>query len=326
LNPRRVVAEIGSCNGDLQLAIDTAQAAIESGAWMVKGQMYRAETLTTRTAASYGHASIVEQPTQWEAFRKALTYPQWLQVADAVQGRFFASVFDLDACRDYPYAWIKTASADITYQALIEAAAATGKNLIVSTGASTHVEIHRALKWVEPAAPTLLACTLSYPTPPAAAHIRRMTTLREFHVPVGYSDHTRGILGPLVAFEYGATMVEKHFTITPGMGGDHDFAITPNQLTQIVAADPPSHAAVEVYGGSETLGPYPTEVRALVAARRSLRATATIPAGGRLTRGNMAVLRPTGGIDPWHYNDTLGRVTRIRLEAGDPVTYATLER
>ena len=173
MTDRRVVAEIGSCNGDLALAIDTAQAAIEAGAWMVKGQMYQADTLTTKTAASYGYESIKEKPTQYEAFSNALSYDEWAKVTESVDGRFFASVFDLEACKEYPYHLIKLASADITYKALVEAAAATGAHVIMSTGAATRGEINDAMGWLSDvdagngsARPTLLVCTLAYPCPP----------------------------------------------------------------------------------------------------------------------------------------------------------------
>lgn len=328
--PRRVIAEIGSCNGDLGLAVETAVAAIESGAWMVKGQMYRAETLVTRDAPSYGKDSIVEKATQFEAFEKALSYDDWKTVADAVRGRFFASVFDLEACVDYPYSWIKVASADITYRDLVEEAAATGKNLILSTGAANTLEVHRALKWIEPVVPTLLACTLSYPTEPSDANVRKVHSLRSFHVPVGYSDHTRGIQASALAFEFGATMVEKHFTIVPGTGGDHDFAITPAELEILVEnRTPPSDAIVAIYGGSPILGAHLPERQARQYARRSLRAAVEIPAGTVVTKEMVDVLRPGDGLDPWYLHETagpLGRHASRNLRIGDPITAADFLR
>ncbi len=326
MTDRFVVAEIGSCNGDLALAIDTAQAAIEAGAWMVKGQMYRADTLTTKTAPSYGYESIKEKPTQYEAFSNALDYDEWGKVADAVAdavgGRFFASVFDLEACRDYPYDYIKLASADITYKGLIEAAAATGAHVIMSTGAATQGEINDALGWIDDVHPTLLVCTLSYPCPPEHANLRRITTLQASWPDTGYSDHTRGPATSLAAFQYGATMVEKHFTIRPGTGGDNDFAIGPRSLSWLVETDR-TVSEDRLLVGDGKIGPMKIEEPARKLARRSLHAAVDIEAGAVLTPRMLAVIRPADGLAPALFDDTVGSLLDYATKAGDPITAVT---
>lgn len=321
---RLLIAEIGSCNGDVALAIDTAQAALEAGAWRVKGQMYHADRLVTRTATTYGHDDIAEPLTQHEAFNKALTYDQWAQVADAVGGRFFASVFDLEAVEYYPWGHIKIASADITYRALVEAAAGTGKHLIVSTGAAARWEINQMLGWIPGTHPTLMACTLSYPTRPSDANVARVITLRDYKTDVGYSDHTRGTAAAHLAFDVGASMVEKHFTIRPGTGGDHDFAIGPDDIREIVErVDAASDAVAMIYGGSPLLGVRLCEQPARERARRSLHAAVDIPPGTIITPEMISVLRPADGMDPWLLDDPAGPVgkhTTRRLKIGEPIT------
>lgn len=325
---RRVVAEIGSCQGDLSLAIDTAQAAIEAGAWLVKGQFYNADRLVTKTAPGYGKGSIVEPATQYEAFTDAFDYDEWGKVADAVDGKFFASVFDLEACQDYPYEWIKIASADITYRGLIEAAAATGAYLILSTGAATREEVNRALGWVE-ADPTLLVCTLSYPCELVDAHVGRVEKLRVSWPDTGYSDHTRGIEAATVAFELGATMVEKHFTITPGEGGDHDFAIGPDELfwlaEGLLVVDPVLDPMTwqTIYGTAGFGDIQPSEQSARQLARRSVHAKVDIPAGSLIERAALTVIRPADGYPPANIDKPgypIGRTAAYDIAAGDPIT------
>ena len=322
---RQVIAEIGSCDGDLGLAIDTAQAAIEAGAWMVKGQMYRADRLVTKTAPTYGHPSIVEKGTQYEAFERALSYSEWEQVASAVpDGRFFASVFDTEACRDYPYPVIKIASADITYRDLVEAAAATDAYMIVSTGAANRPDIRRMLSWLPGTRPLLMACTLAYPTDPVDANVRKLLGLQQFHLPVGYSDHTRGVQAANLAFDLGGRMVEKHFTIRPGTGGDNDFAITPTELAALVTnREPVSEAVARVYGGSMMLGARAAELRAKNYARRSLRAKGRISAGRVVRPELVQVIRPGGGMAPWLLHEPqgpLGRAVIRDMEDGEAFT------
>jgi len=322
---RRVVAEIGSCDGDPGYAADVALAAVEAGAWAVKGQMFTADTLVTRDAATYGKASIQEPATQWEAFQKTLTYDQWARVGELVEakgGVFFASVFNLEALDAYPWRWVKIASADITYQALIEKAAATRAEMILSTGASDLDDISRALSWVNGTMPTLLACTLSYPTLPQDANVNRVITLADVYGGrVGYSDHTRGTAAARYAFELGASIVEKHFTIRPGMGGDHDFAITPDDMpiildhTRLV-----SEAIRAVYGGDGAMYVHPAEYDARIRARRSLHAAVNIPAGITITSDMLAVLRPADGIAPYHVGQVVGRRASRNIRAGEPIT------
>lgn len=321
---RRLVAEIGSCNGDLSLAIDTAEAALEAGAHWVKGQLFQADRLVTKSAGGYGKSSIVEKPTQHEAFANALTYDQWHTVSTVCRGRFFASVFDLEACVDYPYEIVKLASGDITYRALVEAAAATGKKMVMSTGAATLGEIHRARGWIPAANPTMLACTLSYPTEPRDANVNRVTMMRGLRWDVGYSDHTRGTAAAHLAFDLGASMVEKHFTIRPGTGGDHDFAIGPDDVREIVQrVDAASDAVALVYGGSPVVGPRMAELAAKDRARRSIHAAVDIPNGTIVRSEMLTVIRPSGGLDPWLLDDPSGPVgkhTTRRVQAGTPVT------
>ncbi len=317
---RAVVAEIGSCNGDLSLAIDTAQAAIEAGAWMVKGQMFNAHSLVTHDAPSYGEPSITEPATQWEAFEHSLTWDDWLAVSSAVDHRFFASVFDLDALNAYPYDYVKIASADITYRGLIEAAAMSGAKLILSTGGATRDEINTALGWCDPVRPTLLVCTLCYPTEPDQANVRRVTQMRLSWPDTGYSDHTRGIQAARLAFNYGAVMVEKHFTIRPGTGGDNDFAIGPSDLQRLMANPnaQASEAVQAVYGGTARVGPIPCEAAAIHYARRSIHAAADIPAGSIITAEMLTVIRPADGLPPSAVSP-LG-VANSAIPAGAPIT------
>lgn len=328
---RRVVAEIGSCQGDVQLAIDTAQAAIEAGAWMVKGQFYNADRLVTKTAPGYGKDSISEPATQYEAFTDALDYDEWAKVAAAVDGQFFASVFDLEACQDYLYEYVKIASADITYRGLIEAAVGTGAKLVMSTGASMEEEINRALAWCHPVRPTLLVCTLCYPTEPADAHVRRVSQMQLAYPDTGYSDHTRGIQAARLAFEYGAVMVEKHFTIRPGTGGDHDFAIGPDQMQSLVYDDFPVSGSIRtVYGGNPDIGVLACESSARKLARRSIHAAVDIPGGATITRNMLTVIRPADGLEPWLLEavkgqigadqSPVGKLAANDIAAGDPIT------
>jgi len=333
---RRLIAEIGSANGDLHYAIDAVDAFAEAGVWAVKGQLYTADTLASKTAKSYGKG-LTEPATQREAFGKALSYDDWNVVnlrCDTLGVEFFGSVFDLDAViAGVEQGWrvFKIASGDITYQQLIEhtafACRVSGATLILSTGASTLAEIERAEKWIRNVSDSLelivLVCTLSYPTRLEDAHVDRITTLQELGYRVGYSDHTRGIVAADYAYRIGATMVEKHVTLTPGQGGDHDFAIGPADVKRLVDGDVETSIVGDaVVAGDWTIQIHQTEFEARNGARRSLHAAVDIPAGTQLGDGWISALRPGGGIEPWQ--TVTGRVVNRFVPAGTRLDWSML--
>jgi sialic acid synthase SpsE len=85
---------------------------------------------------------------------------------------------------------------------------------------------------------TLLHCTSAYPAPIEDANLRAMETLRkEFGRPVGLSDHTPGITVPIAAAALGATVIEKHLTLSRDLEGpDHKASLEPREFTAMVKA------------------------------------------------------------------------------------------
>ena len=316
-----MILEIGPANGDLSYAKDVVHAAVESGAHWVKGQIYDRDLLTTKPAKSYAQEGITVPDLQYDGFEKQLTLDEWAEVAELCKHLgigFFFSVFDSGGIRFGQQIGVrryKIASGDITYAALIEAVASTGKTVILSTGASTEDEIRRAVGWITVRNTNLvvLACTLAYPCRPEWANLSRIKTLRPIWPEIGYSDHTFGVGALHRAHHWGAVMVEKHFTITPGAGGDHDFAVTPKQLQQIISwttGDP-------LYDGDGVLEPLIPEEPARIGARRSLFVTRDVPEGDVLTEADLIALRPGGGIEPWQMDDYLNRPVKESVLSGE---------
>ena len=301
-----LVLEIGAPS-NVESAIRLVEAAIGCGG-TPKGQLYTADTLTMRDAPTYGKG-LKEPATQWEAFSTAMPWDDWIpavRLAEDLGKPMFFSVFTeaaVDWCEKHGIGRYKIASADITHRPLIEYVAATGKPIVMSTGAAYWMEVTAALSWIPDSPVTLLACDLSYPCPAESAHITRMNSLRFFTTQVGYSDHTEGIGAMLRAVELGAVMVEKHFTVTPGAGGDHDFAATPTKIDyyQECLRRGTGHGWTE-YDGSSDLAPSEAEMEARTYARRSIVITKDMYDLAPLTRDCVDFLRPGTGIPPsrWH--------------------------
>lgn len=323
----RLVAEIGNCRGDYDWAVEALERCAVAGLWGVKVQLYTADNLTTRDAPTYGNPDEIAEPgTQAEHFAAPFPvarFPEFVKQGRALGVEVFASVFDethATLARAAGVRLWKVASADITHKRLIQHIARFGQPIVLSTGAATIDEINRAYRWIGETSPLKgdhevlpLMCTLAYPCPPEEAHVARVTEWREKVGMCGYSDHTRGVGGVDSALAAGAAMVEKHVTVTPGVGGDHDFAVTPEELAATSPITRP------VYMGSRTIGPHPIEELARRYARRSLVANLDIPRGARLTAGMFDALRPGTGVEPWMIdedNGPVGQKAAIDISAG----------
>ena len=78
-------------------------------------------------------------------------------------------------------------------------------------------------------------CVSSYPCDIEKINMKRLLALKELSNTVGYSGHLSGIEDSILAITYGATYIEKHFTIDNDLPGrDNKFAILPNTLKSLV--------------------------------------------------------------------------------------------
>ena len=153
----------------------------------------------------------------------------------------------------------------------------------------------------------LLHCTTQYPAPLESINLRAMATLRDtFHLRVGYSDHSEGILVPCAATALGAVSIEKHFTLDcRASGPDHSASLEPVELKQMVEAI----RAVHVILGDGDKTPRGDEMKNREIARKSLVAAQEISEGERFSQENMTTKRPGTGRSPMSYWSYLGNAT-----------------
>lgn len=310
----RVIAELGMAANSVEWAHAGVDAVADAGCWAAKFQLLNADTITAETSPRYDR--LAGPDTQHQAFTGALPYEAWAEVYEHARERGlepFASCWDTQAVEVSEELlapnWYKVGSADITHLDLLREIASTGKGVILSTGAATEAEIARAVDvlWMDTDPVILLACSLSYPCEWKDARLSRVGWLRDrfdYLEGFGYSDHTRGTAAAGLAVAAGAQYLEKHFTVTPGRGGDHDFALTPDEMRHYVLSA--KHAAQAVWHPQGNATPMHSELPALMLARRSLHTTRPVRRGEQLVPGvNSAWLRPaTGGIPadadgPW---------------------------
>jgi sialic acid synthase SpsE len=333
-----IIAEIGvNHEGSLSKAKKLIELAHEGGADAVKFQTYKAERLASRTSPAYWDLNQEPTTSQYELFKKYDRFgePEYALLADhcrKVGLHFLSTPFDLEAV-DFlsPYMpCMKIASADITNVPLLRKVAATGKPVLLSTGASTLGEIDLAVAELQGggcASMALLHCILNYPTPYAHAHLNMIPGLaRAFpQYLIGYSDHTLPDPGMLIltaAYLKGARIIEKHFTDDKTLpGNDHYHAMDVNDLQRFKA----NLALLGQAEGMDHKAPLPEEAPARRNARRSLVLKAPVAQGATLTAEVLICLRPAFGISPIHWDEVIGKQATNSLEIDHILTWADLQ-
>ena len=316
-SPCFVIAEAGSNhNGDLDLARRQIDIAARCGADAIKFQVFRASRMYPRNA---GVSNYLKSPNAIYDIISAMEMPyEWIPIL-AEHSRthgliFLASVFDEESVEQVaPYVpAFKIASYEMTHLPLVEHVCKQGKPVIISTGTATLAEVEETVEACRQAGNDdliLLQCTASYPAPLDTLNIRAMTTLAEhFNVPVGLSDHSRDpIVGPVPAVACGASIIEKHFTVSNELPGpDHAFAVEPTELSLMVQQ---IRGAEQALGMKEKLtGTVEEELRSF--ARRTIFSVVDIEKGKSFAADNIAVLRCGNnqyGFSPRDYHGLLGR-------------------
>jgi sialic acid synthase SpsE len=331
----RVIAEAGANhNNSVERAVEMAQRAAEAGAWAIKFQLYKADTISVPDSPKYWTDPFGTR-TQHEAFQLSdkLDYGAYAEIkagCDEAGIAFFATPFDLpavEALESFGTALYKIASADITHRPLLEAVAATGKPVLLSTGAATLDEVRQAMEWMSlgPERLVPLACTLTYPTPDEDAHFARLESFRRELTPhlIGFSDHTLGVAGAWMTAALGGVCIEKHYTIDKRLPDvpDHAMSVEPGELAEMVAAC--DRAAV--LRGEDWIGVRASEEPARANARRSIVLERDVEAGAVLDVADLGFKRPGTGLAPFEADRVVGRRLREARSRGAVLTAEDLE-
>ena len=155
-----------------------------------------------------------------------------------------ASPWDLGSLEfllQYDIPFIKIPSAMLTNLKLIEAAAKSGKKVILSTGMSTEEEIYKAICVLEPGPEmydyAILHCNSTYPAPLDELNLSCIKTMKDkYGCEVGYSGHEFRLGTSVAAVYLGATIIERHITLDRSMwGSDHLGSVEPQGLFKLVS-------------------------------------------------------------------------------------------
>ena len=328
-----IIAEMsGNHNQSLERALQIIDAAADSGVDALKIQTYKAETMTLDITE--GDFYINDDKSLWkgrslyELYEEAHTPWEWHKaIFDHCKKRnvlCFSTPFDttaVDFLEELEVPFYKIASFENTDIPLIKKVAQTGKPMIISTGMASVSELELSVKTARNNGCKdiiLLKCTSTYPADPSNTNISTIKHMRElFGVQVGLSDHTMGIGVACASVAFGATVVEKHFTLSRAEGGvDSAFSLEPAELKSLVIETERAWQSL----GQVTYGCAKNEEKSK-AFRRSIYICDDLKAGDILTEKNLRCIRPGFGLPPKHYERLLGQKVKKEVKKGTPMKF-----
>ena len=238
MNKVQIIAEIGwNHMGDMDLAQKMIEEASKSGAHYAKFQSWTVDKLKPGVWDNDGRREIYEEAEL--SFKDHLFL---IDICNKNNIKFLSSVFsirDAQLLKELGVDEVKIPSFESRNHKLIKYCNDNFSTIFMSTGTSTFDEIQKSCNLITNSDLYLLHCVSTYPCDPKIANLPRMEKLKSINVPyvstkIGYSDHIQGVESAKVAIEFGATIIEKHFTIDNNLPGrDNKFAILPYELTNL---------------------------------------------------------------------------------------------
>jgi pseudaminic acid synthase len=335
-NPLFIVAEMSANHKQkFEEAAELIYVAKKCGADAVKLQTYTPDTLTLNCNSDYFRIkeALWRGKTLYELYSEAYMPWEWQpelkKIADDIGIILFSTPFDTTSV-DFLEEHVKVpaykiASFEIVDIPLIECVAKKGKPIIISTGMASLEEIEEAVETARNAGAkdiALLKCTSAYPASPEEMNLRTIADLKErFQVVTGISDHTRGIVIPIAATTLGASIIEKHFTLSrQNRSPDASFSLEPDEFREMVEA---IRIAEKALGDVHYGVTHQEKINEVF--RKSLFVVKDIAKGEILTADHVRAIRPGYGLHPKFLRNIIGRKAKKDIKKGTPLKWESIE-
>lgn len=314
-----VIAEIGSNHAtSLQTAQESIDAVAETGADAVKFQSIDLDELYHQPSdATRALHEKIDLPEAWHEPLK--------QRCDERGLVFFSSptyLRSIDVLESVGVSLYKLASAQIAvYPQLVRRVAKLQKPVILSTGLVTQDEIARVIGIFRESGNdkfVILHCNSVYPAAPEIVHLPRMLDYqRQFECHVGFSDHTVSNTASIAAVALGASVIERHFTLSRSLNSpDAPLSLEPREFSEFVRA---VREAEQICQPAPRTDLEPDERAFKTRIRHCLLSSCEIAAGEALDESNTVLKRgnPGAGLDAWAMLDRCTPIlARHSLAAG----------
>lgn len=327
-----IIAELSANhNGSKEFAKETIRAAKRAGADAIKLQTYKPDTITLDVKNSQfkiNHDTAWDGRYLYDLYKEAYLPWEWHQElfeTAAIEGLIcFSSPFDataVDFLETLDVPAYKIASYEITDIPLIELVASKRKPVIFSTGIAEENDIKLAVETCKKQGNDqiiILKCTSAYPTQPEEANLANITEIANcFNVMTGLSDHTLGIVAPVLSVAYGARVIEKHFILNKNDGGvDSHFSLDESEFREMVDA---VRIAEKMAG--EAAFKITDKMKGQRDFSRSLYVAEDIKKGELITQVNVRSVRPGFGLHPKYLMEVIGKKVNADVMKGTPFSF-----
>jgi len=330
-NKTYIIAEIGvNHNGKIGLAKKLIKEAKKSGADAVKFQSFKTSAVVTKFAnqAPYQKKNLKIKEKQFDMLKryelKNEDYYILNNECKKLKIDFISSVFDEDSV-DFIKNKIKSKifklpSGEINNYLILRKLKLTNYKILISTGMSNYKEIAQSINTIGKEKifkiigdkvkivnkklfkkvkkqVCVMHCVTDYPVVKTQANLKCIDSIKkDFDLSVGYSDHTLGIIAPIIAVSKGACVIEKHFTLDTKMKGpDHLASLEPKEFKEMVK----NIRDFELMEGNGKKQLQKCEIENLKVARKSIVAKTSIDKNEIFTFKNLTVKRPGIGLNPF---------------------------
>lgn len=326
-----IIAEVAQAHdGSLGTAHAYINAIANAGADAIKFQTHIASAESTKDEP-WRIKFSPQDDTRYDYWKRMeFTEEQWGGLAEHARARglmFLSSPFSFQAIeildRIGMEAW-KIGAGEITNLPLINKAAITGKQVILSSGMSTWNELDAAVNTVRNnnAEVAVLQCTSSYPCPAEKLGLNVISELRQrYHCQVGLSDHSGTIYAGIAAATLGANIIEVHVTFSHEcFGPDVSSSITTAELGMLVEGVRFIESAMSHPVDKNIAADSFSEMKQIFG--KSIVAARDLEAGAIITIQDIAFKKPGMGIPPSHCQNIINRKLSRDIKENKMITMA----
>lgn len=324
----KIIAELGSVHdGKFYLAKKLIKLAAASGANVVKFQMHIAEEETLQNAPS---PNYFKSETRFNYFKRtAFKFNEWKKLKEICKNykvEFLCSPFSekaVDILEKLKVDSYKVPSGELTNLPLLERLKKTKKHIYLSTGMSNWKEITTAIRLLKKNY-TLLQCSSIYPCPLEQVGLNVLFEMKKkYKCEIGFSDHTLGFSAPLAAAALGASVIEKHFTISKKMYGSdaknsmepEEFSFLSKNLKEIwkIIKNPVNKNDIKRYRNMKKIFE-----KGIVSATNLSKDTI-------LTTKNITFKKPSDGIRAFDYKRVIGKKLKKNIKINHKIKHKDLK-
>jgi sialic acid synthase SpsE len=342
-----IIAEIGknfiqseeerSVEEYLENAKNLVRLANESGADAVKFQTHNLEDEQLNIKITSPHFSGSDRYNWVQRNDNATPLYFWEEIKEYCKKLdiiFFSTPMSRGAAMklekvDIPL-W-KIGSGDLLDFVMLDFIAKTKKPIIISSGMSELKEVDKSIEFLKKrnCEIALLHCVSKYPCPSEELNLKTINFFKKrYAIPIGFSDHSIDYNSSLAAVGIGATIIEKHFSLSRNLwGSDHKVSLIPSELKEMVKRiRNKEHIVADNYGKeAKFLNEGESVFRPIF--RKSLVAAKNIKEGELITKESVYAMRPQfyiTGLPSEKYEEIIGKKINKNLNKYDPIEDAFL--